>query len=63
MEHHHVDEPTVAVYEDIKAVLKLPFVNTDYRAFARWRAISLCLGGFGAKGGDAGPRSGLPVLP
>ena len=24
------------MYEDIKATLQLPFVNTDYRAFARW---------------------------
>jgi len=36
MEAHHADEPTRAVYEDIKQRLKLPFVNTDYRAFARW---------------------------
>jgi len=36
MESHHADEPTQAVYEDIKNILKLPFVNTDYRAFARW---------------------------
>ena len=36
MEPHHVDEPTKAVYEDIKSILQLPFVNTDYRAFARW---------------------------
>lgn len=36
MEAHHVDEPTRAVYEDIKHCLNLPFVNTDYRAFARW---------------------------
>ncbi|MHA1601084.1 MAG: halocarboxylic acid dehydrogenase DehI family protein [Alphaproteobacteria bacterium] len=36
MEAHHADEPTRAVYEDIKRVLGLPFVNTDYRAFARW---------------------------
>ncbi len=36
MEPHHVDEPTRAVYEDIKSILQLPFVNTDYRAFARW---------------------------
>lgn len=36
MEPHHVDEPTRAVFEDIKATLNLPFVNTDYRAFARW---------------------------
>jgi len=36
MEAHHVDATTVAVYEDIKAALGLPFINTDYRAFARW---------------------------
>ena len=36
MEPHHADEPTRAVYEDIKSILQLPFVNTDYRAFARW---------------------------
>jgi hypothetical protein len=36
MEAHHADAPTRAVYEDIKRVLGLPFVNTDYRAFARW---------------------------
>jgi len=36
MEAHHADPPTQAVYEDIKRVLGLPFVNTDYRAFARW---------------------------
>ncbi len=36
MEPHHLDEPTRAVYEDIKNILQLPFVNTDYRAFARW---------------------------
>lgn len=36
MEAHHADAPTQAVYEDVKATLGLPFVNTDYRAFARW---------------------------
>lgn len=36
MEAHHADAPTRAVYEDVKAILKLPFVNTDYRALARW---------------------------
>ena len=36
MEAHHADAPTRAVYEGIKSVLNLPFVNTDYRAFARW---------------------------
>ena len=36
MEYHHADAPTRTVYEDIKATLQLPFVNTDYRAFARW---------------------------
>ena len=36
MEYHHADEPTRVVYEDVMATLQLPFVNTDYRAFARW---------------------------
>jgi hypothetical protein len=36
VEHHHADHPTRAVYDDIKATLGLPFVNTDYRAYARW---------------------------
>jgi hypothetical protein len=36
MEAHHVDPPTRAMYDDIKTTLGLPFVNTDYRAFARW---------------------------
>ena len=43
MEYHHVDEPTPAVYEDIKTILQLPFVNTDYRAFARWPFLASCL--------------------
>ena len=36
MEDHHADSQTHQVYEDIKDTLGLPFVNTDYRAFARW---------------------------
>ncbi len=36
IEAHHADAPTVAVYADIRASLGLPFVNTDYRALARW---------------------------
>jgi hypothetical protein len=36
MEAHHADQPTKEIYEDIKQVLSLPFVNTDYRALARW---------------------------
>ena len=36
MEAHHADPPTRALYDDIETVLGLPFVNTDYRAFARW---------------------------
>ena len=36
MEAHHVEGPTRALYEDIKQQLGLPFVNTDYRALARW---------------------------
>ena len=36
MEAHHADAPTKALYDDIKQTLGLPFVNTDYRALARW---------------------------
>ncbi len=36
IEAHHADAPTRAVYEEVKATLGLPFVNTDYRALARW---------------------------
>jgi len=36
MEVHHADQDTRAVYDDIKQTLHLPFVNTDYRALARW---------------------------
>jgi len=36
IEAHHADAPTRAVYDDIKATLGLPFVNTDYRGLARW---------------------------
>jgi hypothetical protein len=36
MEAHHADAPTRMVYEDVKATLQLPYVNTDYRALSRW---------------------------
>ncbi len=36
MERHHADAPTQAVYDEVMATLGLPFVNTDYRALARW---------------------------
>ena len=36
MEAHHADAPTNEVYDSVKQTLGLPFVNTDYRALARW---------------------------
>ncbi|MFC3612740.1 hypothetical protein ACFORG_03115 [Lutimaribacter marinistellae] len=36
MEVHHADPETRALYADLRKTLGLPFVNTDYRAFARW---------------------------
>ena len=36
MKAHHVDAPTAAVYDNIKATLGRHFGNTDCRAFARW---------------------------
>lgn len=36
IEQHHQSPDGVALYERIKSALGLPFVNTDYRALARW---------------------------
>lgn len=36
IEAHHADPTIAALYADIRETLGLPFVNTDYRAFARW---------------------------
>lgn len=36
IEPHHADPMIAALYTDIRDTLGLPFVNTDYRAFARW---------------------------
>ena len=36
LEEHHADDQTKAVYGSIRSTLGLPFVNTDYRGFARW---------------------------
>ena len=36
LEQHHVDEETFNTFESIKTTINLPFLNTDYRAFARW---------------------------
>lgn len=36
IETHHADPMIAALYTDIRDTLGLPFVNTDYRAFARW---------------------------
>ncbi len=50
IEPHHADQPTVAVYDDIKTRLGLPFVNTDYRALARWPSY------FAPAWGDLAPK-------
>jgi hypothetical protein len=52
MEAHHADAPTRALYEDIKATLRLPIVNTDYRALARWPSY------FSQAWGDLRPLAG-----
>ncbi|WP_136681197.1 halocarboxylic acid dehydrogenase DehI family protein [Neptunomonas sp. XY-337] len=36
IEEHHATPDLQQVYADIKSTLDLPFVNTDYRALARW---------------------------
>ncbi len=41
IEPHHADPTVAALYADIRGTLGLPFVNTDYRAFARWPSYFL----------------------
>lgn len=41
MEAHHGTAEIQALYADIRTVLGLPFVNTDYRAFSRWPSYFL----------------------
>jgi hypothetical protein len=36
LEYHHADASTRLVFDDVKTALGLPFLNTDYRALARW---------------------------
>ena len=36
IEPHHAMTDLAALFDDIRTTLALPFVNTDYRAFARW---------------------------
>lgn len=36
MEVHHASDDLAALYDELREALGLPFVNTDYRAFARW---------------------------
>lgn len=36
VEPHHALQDVQEIYSDIKETLGLPFVNTDYRCFARW---------------------------
>lgn len=55
MEAHHADGPTRALYDDVKATLGLPFVNTDYRALARWPSY------FAAAWADLKEIVGMPV--
>ena len=36
MEPHHAERQLRALYDDLKSTIGLPFLNTDYRALARW---------------------------
>ena len=36
IEKHHANKSLKEIYKSIKSNLGLPFINTDYRAFARW---------------------------
>jgi hypothetical protein len=36
MEPHHAERQLQTLYDDLKSTIGLPFLNTDYRALARW---------------------------
>ena len=36
IEQHHANKSLKEIYKSVKSNLGLPFLNTDYRAFARW---------------------------
>lgn len=36
VEQHHADDSLRALYEEVKAAVGLPFVNSDYKGLARW---------------------------
>lgn len=55
IEPHHADAPTRALYAEIMTTLDLPFVNTDYRALARWPSY------FALAWGDLAPRVATPA--
>jgi len=55
IEPHHADSQTAALYADIRSTLGLPFVNTDYRALARWPSY------FALAWRDLRPRVGTPA--
>ena len=55
MEAHHADGATRLVFEDVKAQLALPFLNTDYRALARWPSY------FALAWSDLRPHIGSPA--
>ena len=52
VEKHHASNDLRDLYADIQKALRLPFVNTDYRAFARWPSY------FAAAWADLGPSIG-----
>ena len=42
IEEHHASEDLRALYADIKRTVNLPFVNSDYKAMARWPSYLAC---------------------
>lgn len=55
VEPHHAGSDVLAVYSSIKTTLNLPFVNSDYKAMARWPSyLQLAWG-------DLSPRVGSPA--
>ena len=55
VQHHHQNREGRALYDRIQEILGLPFVNTDYRALARWPSyFDLAWSGLERRIGSAG---------
>jgi len=62
MEPHHAERQLQALYDDLKSTIGLPFLNTDYRALARWPSYFDVAWRSTASAGRRGAKWGAPLV-